>query len=496
MAINFYNEWMNTPRWWFNANANDDIYIGNMYGHLLDECHEDKSITIQLIILDQLPRHVYRNEYSKHILAYFLRKAIEVLHRLNNKQVYFDGLGVNDWIFHMLPLRHTNDVGIIHYVMAETWKRLSMNPCDKLLKRFLKATYMRCPLTSQDMFWKEYVSDIKYPILRTRKAILASKIGKEVYQKLLPFKHQRLILSLSGGVDSMILSMILLALKDVLDLDIRTVMINYGNRAEADDEEAFVVDWCMKSIGFPLITRKIHEIKRDICREYELRDLYESYTRNVRYACYKQVGGKVLLGHNSDDTFENILTNIVQGKKHDNLKGMNHYSITDGIEFIRPMLNIKKTDIYEFAKEFEIPHLPDSTVAWCQRGIIRDKIKPVLTEWDERCVPAFFETSQIMTELYDVVHNQVIMYKDICVKGDGKWSLRFTNGATLPKSKIFWRMFLVELSGIHISNKSLMNLLDRIAHHSGLAKYHIELHKQITLYMNQLEGLLEVIVNN
>jgi len=495
-STEFYYEWMENSRWWFHSTPHDDEYITDKYEHLLDENLTFTPLSTQLIVLDQLPRHVYRREPSNHILAYFLRRAMYLLHTTPQKQKYFDSLSLEEWIFHMLPLRHTKDVNLIHYVMQEGWKRLFKDKDNKLLKRFLKATYQRCPLEgSQHMFWKVHVSKF---VDMNMQGILNHPISKRVYQNLLPYKHEKVILSLSGGVDSMVLSVILKALKEPLDLDIVAVMINYGNRYEADDEEDFVVDWCKNKIGCPVVTRKIHEIKRETCRIYELRELYESYTRNVRYACYKDVYNtwwgegqpKVLMGHNKDDCFENILTNIVQGKKYENLTGMTCSSMTDGIEFIRPMLNINKKQIYQFAEDYHVLHLPDSTVSWCQRGMIRDKVKPILTQWDERCVPAFFEASQVMTELYEVVKIQVSLYKKRYESG----TLQLDPNEILPKSKLFWRMFLFEITGIHISNKSVVNLIDRLTLSGALPKYSIEVHKNISLHVDQILNRVNILL--
>jgi len=193
-----------------------------------------------------------------------------------------------------------------------------------------------------------------------------------------------------------------------LGFDVTAVMVDYANRDTHESEVAFVADWCSRHLGVDLYVRVIDEISRDKCRKWELRELYETYTRNVRYACYKDVATAngdvgnplVLLGHNHDDCFENILTNIAQQKKYDNLIGMTEVSSLDGICFLRPLLSVAKRDIYAFAKQFQVPHLPDSTVAWCQRGIIRDSIKPVMTKWNDTVRPFQNENTGFQSFLF------------------------------------------------------------------------------------------------
>jgi len=493
-------EWFSHPNWWFKATVEDDLYISQKYRHLLDAHDEQlkEDVTMAIIIHDQLPRHVFRKEPALHIITYFLEKALQSCGSFKHT----DSLSTAEWVFHMLPFRHTNDVIKVRYVMQQGWERLTQ--CKegedvKLLKRFLKATYQRCPLGHQAFWWKYHTStfsETHSPFYKS-KAVSQHPIVKTIRYNLESCKHQRVVLSLSGGVDSMVLSVALAALKHELDLDITCVMINYANRLESDEEEAFVVSWCQDVLGLPLITRKIEEIQREPCRQHEMRELYETYTRNIRYACYKQVWKDeahplVLLGHNKDDCFENILTNLVQQKKYDNLAGMSIDSMTDNIRFLRPMLNVDKKDIYAFAEAFNVPHLPDSTVTWCQRGIIRDNVRPVLQKWDARCVGSFFEASQVMSELFEVAKLQVSLYKKRCIEvSKACWKLDI-EGDTLPLSKIFWRMFLHDVTGIHVSHRSLSNLIERMSIRNGLDKYCIEMHKHVRLFMNMTSLSIQV----
>ncbi len=487
----FRQEWLSNPKWWFKATPEIDLYLSCNYSHLLDSKCED--VTTQIIVYDQLSRHVYRQEYAQHILHYFLEKAIILCKNYSET----DSLDTIPWIFHMLPLRHTQDPQEIRLVMHKTWLRLN-NCIDEdrpLLKRFLKATYQRCPLDRQCSYWTYHTSTMGYSHFYKLKNISNHRLVKTVLRNIKEYDGKRMVLSISGGVDSMVLSVILKLLQPSLSLDIIGVMINYANRQEADDEEAFVISWCCNVLGIPLITRKINEIQRDPCRKLEMRELYETYTRNVRYACYKQAFGEsnplVLLAHHNDDCIENILTNIVQQKKFDNLTGMSVCSITDNITFLRPLLEVGKKEIYVFADTYQIPHLPDSTVSWCQRGIIRDKIRPALQEWDQRCVSSFFETSQVMTELFEIVKVQVNRFKQQCIETSrGVWELHIMK-ELLPTSKIFWRSFIYELTSIHVSRRSLLNFIEKLSGESGSHKRYIELHKEIRVCLEPSKIIIQ-----
>jgi tRNA(Ile)-lysidine synthetase-like protein len=163
---------------------------------------------------------------------------------------------------------------------------------------------------------------------------------------------------LSGGVDSIVCCWCLVnTFKNITALH-----INYNNRKTSDEEERFVRWWCGK-IGIKCYVRKISEIKRDACMKYGLRDVYETYTRNVRYSCYKQFGDSVIiLGHNKDDILENLFTNIANKTKYDNFSSKKniYFFKQDNINFYRPLLDKTKREIAIYAHENNIPYLPTS----------------------------------------------------------------------------------------------------------------------------------------
>lgn len=93
-------------------------------------------------------------------------------------------------------------------------------------------------------------------------------------------------LSLSGGVNSMVLSKILAHLRDQGELHLSAVVaihIDYGNRAESAAEAAFVAQWS-QSLDIACSVRAIDEVKRGITA----REDYERVAREIRYAAYRE----------------------------------------------------------------------------------------------------------------------------------------------------------------------------------------------------------------
>lgn len=436
-------EWFEHPEWWFNCPPEIDEYLTDKYGRLLEEKH-GKSLTAidKILIYDQLPRHVFRGQDAEQIVTYFLQKALGV-------SIDYEGIEDDDrFCFAVLPLRHSGIFNNVFKAMRLTWARIQSRD-SLILRKFLRAAYMKCPMMP---------ASVGAPVVSFDRSVLffnpTQKPSVAYNFADLPVREDRkIVVSLSGGVDSMVISWLLVNRYD--RSQIVAVHINYGNRASADEEEKFVRWWC-GVLGIVCYVRKIHEIQRVMCMKYGLRDTYETYTRNVRYSCYKQFGEGclVVLGHNRDDVLENIFCNISQKTKYANLDGMTNYSVQDGILFWRPMLHRSKLDICLFAHEFNIPYLPNSTPTWSKRGQIRSNLVPVLNKWDPEFCESLHSLSETMRDLYSMN----IEYVEAFLQSGKDMCFPFEN---LNKTAIFWREVFSRL-GIMVSDKSLRNFLERI----------------------------------
>jgi len=481
----FKQEWFASPEWWFSKDPTHDEVIIHRYEHLLNETYvvEPDALAV-ILIYDQLSRHVFRNTLSNHIINYYLHKALVIVESLISTS-YVSSLSAIEWTFFMLPLRHTKDSTNIKQVISSTWQKI-INPSTTLdelsiYKRFIKATYQRflidipsqsCMLDYYDAFdiHATNISKSQYNDILSFKGedeveSECSKYNPISLNTLLFNQTEPIILSLSGGVDSMVCSWLLKKHQMVSSCIIIAVHINYDNRPQCNQEVMFLRDWC-RQLNIPLYVRKIDEIHRADCMEYELRDLYESYTRDVRYGTYKSViphgiTPQVVLGHNKDDCLENIMTNLCHKNKYDNLQGMEWSSVQDGICFIRPLLSVNKDNIIAFAKANNIPFLPNSTPTWSQRGQIRNSIVPCLDKWDTRFVPSLYSLTDTLKELHNILQARVCEFMEQGSISDTLSHKTFITTITLkslPCEIMFWREFLLKTFKVHVSSKSLDNM--------------------------------------
>jgi tRNA(Ile)-lysidine synthetase-like protein len=487
-----YTEWFANKHWWFDAKPKDDEYIKASFESLLDVntdlcmCHKCK--IGQIILYDQVPRHVFRNTSSAHIIEYFLKRAL-VLSECTLMSIDKKQLTNSELCFVLLPLRHTKKATNIFRAIQAAWQRLkSLETPDLNILRFLKASYSRTPTFNQSGLVSSTCSSNTVnghidvlKLMDVYKDILVPQCHHdqcpqsdnntsfcfdaiENMCKCLKNDTSHIILSISGGVDSMVCSYIFNKVCQTHGITMDCVHINYCNKQTSMQDELFVTDWCTY-IGVPIHVRRISEINRADCMKFELRDVYESYTRNVRYNTYKYVSGLralqstfVVLGHNKDDCFENIVNNLTQEQKYDNLVGMMPISMVDGINFVRPLLDVSKVIIRAFASMYDIPHLYDSTPVWSQRGRIRATIVPVLETWDTRSIQGLHVMAKHMKDLHEIL----VLCIDSWVSrrhSDGSLILDFNE---LSKNSLVWKEYIKRITKVCPSHKAITNFVKKL----------------------------------
>ena len=185
----------------------------------------------------------------------------------------------------------------------------------------------------------------------------------------------RLVLALSGGIDSMVLADLLLKSK----VEFVAAHCNFHLRGEeSDGDERFVMDFCEKN-GIQ------HFVKHFETEKYanEQGISIEMAARDLRYAWFEelrqQLGlDKIIVAHHADDQAETFFINLLRGAGLNGLKGMKPQN---GV-IIRPLLWASREQINQYAVENQILWREDHTNA--ESVYLRNKIRNQL-------LPAFDE---------------------------------------------------------------------------------------------------------
>ncbi len=463
-----YTFWKDNPKLWFNSSADDDKELYIKFNHMLEIEFNIENMNVQewttyVILYDQLIKHFTRHTKHKYIMPLnFIENCIVKYNNFKNLLSDFE------FMFMLMPLRHTHMLKYVKYVLNETWWRLEQNPTNIQIKKYLIATYERyikcTPFYDND----NIQTCIKSNIIFNSYEILDLKCMPYNFTELIDSNHilinhmkkfidthklnRKLItVSISGGVDSMICSYLLKMCKQPFI----ALHINYMNRDECLKEEDLLKWWCNSILDVPLYIRRIDEINRPRCMEFEMREIYESYTKDIRFRAYYTTSPEpiIMLGHNKDDMIENILTNTASASHYENLCGMTEYSsqsfLNGTLCFIRPLLSIMKCDIYTFAKEHNIPFLVDSTPKWSQRGKIRDVVRPALEQWNPLILDGMLKLSIELNQMHTILDRLI------------PTEINFNTIYDVPLETIYWNKILKK-NNIFITQKTMERLIEKI----------------------------------
>ena len=201
-----------------------------------------------------------------------------------------------------------------------------------------------------------------------------SKLFKSFIQKKI---NKKVVLSLSGGVDSMVVLAILVK----ANIPVVSVHIDFAHRLETPKEAAFVFDYC-NHLGIPCYYRRIDEYSRGKHDKIS-RVEYESKSKNARLTFIQKVMKQTnsfaaVLGHHCDDTSENVITNIMKGRGILDLGVFQEFKSTHGVILWRPFLDFPKLAFIDLAHQCKIPYFKNTTPVGCNRRHFRDELIPNL----------------------------------------------------------------------------------------------------------------------
>lgn len=218
----------------------------------------------------------------------------------------------------------------------------------------------------------------------------------------------KLIVSLSGGVDSMVIA----SCANFLGIKTICVHINYNNRGESVLEAEFLRQWCEHNQIFHFEYINILDLKR----ETSDRSQYELETRKIRMESYKSLMDRfdakyVCLGHHDGDIVENVMMNIFKNRDLLDLTVMKELSSTsaeESVTLFRPLLGLFKRSIFDFAHMYDVPYFKDTTPDWSVRGMLRKLLIPMLRRVFPRFEQALIGIGKQSDDWSEVITQRVV----------------------------------------------------------------------------------------
>ena len=459
----------------------------------LDVC--DFKDCLSLIILrDQIARHIYREiktdtpDVWNRLIMIQHDNAINITNHILH-QKWFELYSPEELVFILLPFRHTPNTHHEqinhHQILLDVISKLKSPYLeDPIFKRFVHTTYVKLLSNMKDRIlgniqseiWdceetttKQRLSVLEKPehnFLRkyySQDIFLKGKIKKEklylyciswireILSKKPDDVSNHFIISLSGGVDSMVLSYILSIIQEnrrqlkLPMFHMSAIHIDYGNRPESYIERDYVSAWCLNKYTqfYPLV----YSLQRANCD----RELYEKTTREIRFEAYKYLVKKhnsigILLGHQEDDKVENIFTNIMNGRSLLQLEVLHPYNVINDVPIYRPLLSFKKEEIFRIAHTYRIPYFKNTTPDWSNRGILRNSVLPaVISRYGKTAVHNnVLLIGKSSSEWQTVIFKKIIEpFLETVEYYEG--GIIFPLDSVLDMPKVFWESVLMKL---------------------------------------------------
>jgi tRNA(Ile)-lysidine synthase len=218
-------------------------------------------------------------------------------------------------------------------------------------------------------------------------------------QKLL-LSGDKVLIAVSGGVDSLVLFHLLHKYSRGLKISVGVVHLNHQIRpgsAEADQE---LVAGICRNWEIPYYATKARV--RQFAHQHDLS--LEEAGHKLRFEYFEKVAeengyNKIATGHHLDDQAETILMRLISGT---GLQGLAGIRLRKG-KWIRPLLFTDRSQIINYAREHDIAHREDETNLDMEipRNKIRHHLLPILTQDYNRNVKAHLIHLGTISEEWD-----------------------------------------------------------------------------------------------
>ncbi len=163
---------------------------------------------------------------------------------------------------------------------------------------------------------------------------------------------RRVLVAVSGGVDSTVLLHALRACAARLDLEVVAGHVNHGLRGAASDaDERFVAELAAK-LDLPCVVERVdpEALRRD--RPSRARPTLQEAARRARYDALSRLAERagcerIATAHTLNDQAETVLLRLLRGTGPDGLGGIPERS-ADG-RIVRPLLGVSRAQILAYA---------------------------------------------------------------------------------------------------------------------------------------------------
>ncbi len=321
----------------------------------------------------------------------------------------------------------------------------------------------------------------------------------------------KILLGISGGVDSMVMFNLFLE----TDYPFAAAHCNFNLRGEeSDQDQYFVAQECIKN-NIHLHFKKFDTVNYSQERGISL----QMAARELRYTWFNQLISEngylsVAIAHNKNDLAETMLINIIRGT---GIRGLTGIKEKRG-NIIRPLLFAERIDITRHAIKHKVTFREDSSNIDIKykRNRIRHRIIPEFEKISDSFVKNLYSTACRLKDV-EIVFNEAVKNKfnELCTETDNEFRLNIKSLLSLNPLPSYLYEFLknwnfpremipdiiISLKGpsgkqfyssTHKLVKDRESLIIRPLQHEAVSRYYIEeetteLHEPLKLKISKME---------
>ncbi|MFY9596905.1 MAG: tRNA lysidine(34) synthetase TilS [Dysgonamonadaceae bacterium] len=234
---------------------------------------------------------------------------------------------------------------------------------------------------------------------------MIEKVRSYIKENRLLKPDDRVIVGLSGGMDSMTLIDVLLS----LGYNCMAVHCNFHLRGEESERDAaFVEQWCESAkVGLVSVDFDTYRYAAEhkISIEMAARELRYKWFEDIRKEHHADA---IAVAHHRDDLAETVLLNLIRGT---GIRGLSGISPKNN-SIVRPLLGISRDEIEAYVDERKLPFIFDSSNSddAFVRNFLRLNVIPLLEKINPSVKNSIYRTAQHVGEarkIYDFyVENQ------------------------------------------------------------------------------------------
>lgn len=312
-------------------------------------------------------------------------------------------------------------------------------------------------------------------------------------------KTDKIALGLSGGVDSIALFHLLVTKYKESYKELVVFHINHGLREESYEEAEFVENF-VKNYNVKFYKKELN--MNDLVRDSHTSE--EMLARKLRYEAFEEMsllegGVKLITAHHKNDQVENILMRLLSGRSMDYNLMIEEQTTIGMLEVYRPLLNILKIDLEQYADKNNLKYYVDSTNFDTDytRNNIRHNIVPLLNDVNSASFDNLINFSSYYQNINTELKNKVLEAKNnyVISEEEGKVELDKEKLLKNTKEEIYFllRDILANNFGIFdVKQRALFKIIEDLKNRNNNKSYDLKNNLKIiseynSIYIHKIE---------